>query len=284
MPRSCGLPGPSWVERATGIEPAPSVWKTEALPLSYARERPTTAGRADSVPNPVGAAKRIPRARRRPSRSTPLRRGGAFPGPRTQPLPRTGGPAAARRRPGGGPPTAAPRPGHPRGGPDGIHSSSPRGVAQLGSALALGARGRGFKSRHPDCRSRPDRPGNRRFFPRGARALPMPSAGSPTLDARNHAPESTPRSVKEYACEEHRRDSEPDARAARHRGAVRRARAEPQEGVPGDRPAGPGSRLPPGQGPQRGDRPAGGPGRPSSTRRSRRPSRRTSSPRSGSTT
>ena len=25
-----------------------------------------------------------------------------------------------------------------------------RGVAQLGSALALGARGRGFKSRHPD--------------------------------------------------------------------------------------------------------------------------------------
>ena len=25
------------VERATGIEPAPSVWKTEALPLSYAR-------------------------------------------------------------------------------------------------------------------------------------------------------------------------------------------------------------------------------------------------------
>ena len=26
----------------------------------------------------------------------------------------------------------------------------PRGVAQLGSALALGARGRGFESRHPD--------------------------------------------------------------------------------------------------------------------------------------
>ena len=26
-------------ERATGIEPAPSVWKTEALPLSYARVR-----------------------------------------------------------------------------------------------------------------------------------------------------------------------------------------------------------------------------------------------------
>lgn len=34
------------VERATGIEPAPSVWKTEALPLSYARVRPALAGRA----------------------------------------------------------------------------------------------------------------------------------------------------------------------------------------------------------------------------------------------
>src|SRR5687767_9714484 len=29
--------------------------------------------------------------------------------------------------------------------------------------------------------------------------------------------------VKEYACEEHRRDFEPDQGAARHRGAVRRA-------------------------------------------------------------
>ena len=27
----------AFFERATGIEPAPSVWKTEALPLSYAR-------------------------------------------------------------------------------------------------------------------------------------------------------------------------------------------------------------------------------------------------------
>ena len=34
------------VERATGIEPAPSVWKTEALPLSYAREAVRTAGGA----------------------------------------------------------------------------------------------------------------------------------------------------------------------------------------------------------------------------------------------
>ena len=30
------------------------------------------------------------------------------------------------------------------------YQSVHRGVAQLGSALALGARGRGFKSRHPD--------------------------------------------------------------------------------------------------------------------------------------
>ena len=26
------------MERVTGIEPAPSVWKTEALPLSYTRD------------------------------------------------------------------------------------------------------------------------------------------------------------------------------------------------------------------------------------------------------
>lgn len=44
VPRSCGRPGPWWVERATGIEPAPSVWKTEALPLSYARARPRRNG------------------------------------------------------------------------------------------------------------------------------------------------------------------------------------------------------------------------------------------------
>src|SRR5262249_25289061 len=35
--------------------------------------------------------------------------------------------------------------------------SAPRGVAQLGSALALGARGRGFKSRHPDKTPKPQR-------------------------------------------------------------------------------------------------------------------------------
>src|SRR6266480_4414059 len=35
------------MERATGIEPAPSVWKTETLPLSYARGAPMT------VPGPA---------------------------------------------------------------------------------------------------------------------------------------------------------------------------------------------------------------------------------------
>ena len=37
--------------------------------------------------------------------------------------------------------------------PSGAHTLADarhRGVAQFGSALALGARGRGFKSRHPD--------------------------------------------------------------------------------------------------------------------------------------
>jgi len=31
------LPNLGYLERMTGIEPAPSVWKTEALPLSYIR-------------------------------------------------------------------------------------------------------------------------------------------------------------------------------------------------------------------------------------------------------
>ena len=38
-------PGPELLERATGIEPAPSVWKTETLPLSYARMAATECGR-----------------------------------------------------------------------------------------------------------------------------------------------------------------------------------------------------------------------------------------------
>src|SRR4029453_10506001 len=56
--------------------------------------------------------------------------------------------------------------------------------------------------------------------------------------------DTTRRSNKEYACEEPRRDSEPDPGEARHRGAVRRAQAEPAEGVPGRRGAGASSGLP----------------------------------------
>src|SRR6478752_5101225 len=97
----------SSMERATGIEPAPSVWKTETLPLSYARCAPTT------VPVPAPDCRNV----------------------------------LIRRAP--------PRPGV-RHGNDGTPAArtltplAPRGVAQFGSALALGARGRGFESRHPD--------------------------------------------------------------------------------------------------------------------------------------
>ena len=47
--------------------------------------------------------------------------------------------------------------GYQRSGPAGVGGldfGRPRGVAQLGSALALGARGRGFESRHPDSGGR----------------------------------------------------------------------------------------------------------------------------------
>jgi integrase len=57
--RSGRTPGLSSRERATGIEPAPSVWKTEALPLSYARAAP-------SVPN------ERPNPRHRPPARPPL--------------------------------------------------------------------------------------------------------------------------------------------------------------------------------------------------------------------
>ena len=238
-----GPVGPEGLERATGIEPARSVWKTEALPLSYARVRPHTPGRAHTLPAPP-----TPRASAFPPARTPSFLP-SFPGDQEVCVtygdqldanflitragwpPRRGGRRGGVA--GGGWPGGWGRPGILEGR-DGIHFSSPRGVAQLGSALALGARGRGFKSRHPDCRPRPGRPGRRR----AARAQPD-VAGSPTLDAaESRARPQTTRSVKEYACEEHRRDSEPDPGAARHRGAVRRARAEPQEGVPGDRRAG----------------------------------------------
>src|SRR5262245_10998829 len=39
-PSGGSLPAKTWVERPKGIEPSPSVWKTEALPLSYGRALP----------------------------------------------------------------------------------------------------------------------------------------------------------------------------------------------------------------------------------------------------
>ena len=77
-----------------------------------------------------------------------------------------------------------------------------RGVAQLGSALALGARGRGFESRHPD-QPTDHRPG-----------------GRPATTVRG-----------DERVEEHSRDPEPDAGPARRRGAFRRAQAQPRQGV-----------------------------------------------------
>ena len=147
------------LERATGIEPAPSVWKTEALPLSYARDRPRVGARRQPT-----QCRRVPRTpmavvvvepRARPGTlATALLLGGAV---------RPNGVDDAADRAGRWAPSVSPMAGHAIGyGPgqlcadaDGIDCFPPRGVAQLGSALALGARGRGFKSRHPDCRSRP---------------------------------------------------------------------------------------------------------------------------------
>src|SRR5688572_13482883 len=40
------------MERATGIEPAQSVWKTETLPLSYARTAPFARVARISLPEP----------------------------------------------------------------------------------------------------------------------------------------------------------------------------------------------------------------------------------------
>ena len=37
--RSPGKPGLLYSERVTGIEPAPSAWKAEVLPLNYTRVR-----------------------------------------------------------------------------------------------------------------------------------------------------------------------------------------------------------------------------------------------------
>lgn len=174
------------LERATGIEPAPSVWKTETLPLSYARDglrvearRQRTQCRRSPRSLPMAVVENEPRAQAgRARESAACGRCGATEG-FPLPLLQAGWWAPSVD------PTAEHAigcgPGELCGGVDGIDCIPPRGVAQLGSALALGARGRGFKSRHPDCRSRPGRPGCRRSTC-GSRALPAGRTGSPTLD------------------------------------------------------------------------------------------------------
>ncbi len=201
VPRSCGPPGPSSVERATGIEPAPSVWKTEALPLSYARVRPENRTRPTAYPMPAASARPYPAA-------APLRRSRRFgdlgvSGPHrcrniseTAGTQRADGATAARPGWGGGMFGAlgdAPAAGCRM---EGIDCSSPRGVAQLGSALALGARGRGFKSRHPDSLQRgagaPGTVGERDASPRGS----LGAAGRPRRFAYTRWAEVRPESTE----------------------------------------------------------------------------------------
>ncbi len=122
------------VERPKGIEPSPSVWKTEALPLSYGRTAaPSSCAAATRVL--AGASRRrfgaviavlrhIVQSGLTYVLATAITRAAGV----------SKGAERRRRR------TLAP---------------SLRGVAQLGSALALGARGRGFKSRHPDRSAQP---------------------------------------------------------------------------------------------------------------------------------
>src|SRR5699024_6201223 len=60
--QTCALP---IAERATGIEPASSVWKTEALPLSYARLTSENSVRSASGRlRPVPSDSRDPRSPR----------------------------------------------------------------------------------------------------------------------------------------------------------------------------------------------------------------------------
>ncbi len=96
------------------------------------------------------------------------------------------------------------------------------GVAQFGSAHFR------FGSEGPWVQIPPPRPGHTE----AAASPPQLLSGGPQPMRRK------------YACEEHRRDPEPDAGAARNRGAVRRAGAQLEEGLPGDRLCRSGFRVP----------------------------------------
>src|SRR5207248_7810352 len=134
-------------ERPKGIEPSPSVWKTEALPLSYGRAAPAPRS-APSLPAPP--------AHRRSS---------------------TAGVGAT------------------------AYTSRRHGVWRSLVAHSLWERGAGGSNPATPNRARPP--------------------ARPRLHSFEHQKSKI---TEEYACEEHHRDSEPDPRSARHRGAVRRAR------------------------------------------------------------
>src|SRR5438552_5895565 len=57
-----------------------------------------------------------------------------------------------------------------------------RGVAQLGSALALGARGRGFKSRHPDSHVGASAPSPKLVQSTGTRRSPRSTPVKSTVE------------------------------------------------------------------------------------------------------
>lgn len=59
---------PAYLERVTGIEPASSAWKAEALPLDYARSMCADAvgGKRDGESLPSRSFVSVPRMRRAP--------------------------------------------------------------------------------------------------------------------------------------------------------------------------------------------------------------------------
>src|SRR5262245_56277314 len=58
-PSGGSLPAKTWVERPKGIEPSPSVWKTEALPLSYGRALPWDGGQRTGWRSAVATVSRL---------------------------------------------------------------------------------------------------------------------------------------------------------------------------------------------------------------------------------
>lgn len=156
--------GASVSERATRIELASSVWKTEALPLSYARtvqiRAPcSTARPADPLSRSSVCTEEL---------SGPERTCDRHPSKGS----RVVGHAAAGP---GGPPVlpVGPRAEGVYAWPSARRPAAPRGVAQVGSASGLGPEGRRFESCHPDSQRRA-----RRWR---TRLVPRPSAADDPL-------------------------------------------------------------------------------------------------------